>query len=78
MDLGYYVQFIITLGVLSVILYLTMRFAKRMQAVRYSGEIKIVDRLGIGQNATLYIVDVRGTQYLFTLSGKDIHLVKEL
>ncbi len=78
MSIGYYIQVIVTLALLSAVLYGVIRGAKYIQKRTYAGEMKIVDRLGIDANVALLIVEVRAQQYLISIGGKDIKILEKL
>ncbi|MBT5855674.1 hypothetical protein HOH87_03455 [bacterium] len=63
---------------MAVILYVTLRFTKTIQRKRFSGEIRIIDRLPVDNHSTLLIIDVRGKEYFMSLSGKNIQLIEHL
>jgi len=78
MSIGYYFQVIVSLAILAGGLYLLLRFSRKIQQKRYSGEIKIIDRLPVDANSTLLIVDVRKQEFLMSASGKNITVIEKL
>lgn len=77
MSLAYYIQASLTLIIFIAILYGALRIAKQFQQKKFSCEMKIIDRLILDSGIILYIVDVRGKQMLFSVSGKEMRLIKE-
>lgn len=75
--LGYQVSVVLTLGGLCAILYLVLRYTKNLQFKRFSGSMKIIDRLPIDTGATLVIVEHLNSQMMFSVSGKETRLIKE-
>jgi len=78
MSLGYYFQIIVSLSVLAGGLYFLLRFSRKIQQKRYSGEIKIIDRLPVDANSTLLIINVRKQEFLMSTSGKNITVIEKL
>ncbi len=75
---GYQLSVVLTLGGLCGVLYLVLRYTKTIQQRRFSGEMTVVDRLPIDQGATLIIVTVKQEQLLFSVSSKEVRLIKSL
>lgn len=78
MSLQYLLQVTLTLAVLSAGLYLIMRFANSVQKKKYTGDISILDRRAIDPNVTLMVVSVKSQNYLISVGGKEVKLLKEL
>ncbi|NDC83155.1 hypothetical protein EB093_05755 [bacterium] len=75
--LGYQFSVILTLGGLCSILYLVLRYTKSMQTKKFSGAMRVVDRLPIDTGATLIIIELHNQQLLLSVSGKETRLLKE-
>ena len=54
-----------------------MLYTKKIRNKRFSGDIKIIDRLPIDTQATLLIVSVRNSDYLISLSGKQLTVIEK-
>lgn len=78
MPIEYYIKLVLTLTVLFVILVVVLKFTKTMHRKRYSGDIKIMDRMPIETNVSLLIVQIRGTEYLIGVGAKEVKLLKKL
>ena len=78
MDLAYYLQVILSLSVVLLFLYGVLRFSKMWNQKKYSGDITIKDRVPLNTNTVLLIVNVRGSDLLIGLGGKEISILKEL
>jgi flagellar biogenesis protein FliO len=78
MTASYYLQAIFTISLLGGVFYIVIKLSSAYRKKRFSGEIEIVDRLGIDAGATIAIIKIRGQDYLFSVAGKDVKLLKEL
>jgi len=78
MSFGYYFQVIVSLAILAGGLYFLLRISRKIQQKRYSGEIKIIDRLPVDANSTLFIINVRKQEFLMSSSGKNITVIEKL
>lgn len=78
MSIGYYLQVIVTLGLLSLAAYGILRALKEYQSRQYTGDMHVIDRLIVGPQCTLVIVEIRHTHYLFSITGKEVRLVEKL
>lgn len=77
MDLAYTLRMMATLSLLCGILYLVLKWAERLKLKKFSGEMRVLDRLPVGPNQTLMIVKVRTQDYLMAV-GRDVTVLKEL
>ena len=77
MDLSYTVKMMTTLALLCGILYAVLKWAESLKLKKFSGEMKILDRLPVGPNQSLMIVKVRTQEYLMSV-GSNVSLLKEL
>jgi len=48
-----------------------------MQTKKFSGAMRVVDRLPIDTGATLIIIELHNQQLLLSVSGKETRLLKE-
>lgn len=70
-----------TLGFICVIIltfYASKWYARRMGTIAGGKHIHIVDRLAVGKNSTIIIIDVEGSQYLVGVNEHRIEIMKEL
>jgi flagellar biogenesis protein FliO len=75
MPLSYYVQVILSLCILLAILYGVLKFSKRIQKVKYSGEIEIIDRRVIDNGVALVMVSVHDKNFLLSVSGQTVQVI---
>ena len=78
MNINYYLQLILTLGFLIAILIVGMNVVKFINKQRYTGDIKIIDRLVIDNNTTLVIVEINEKRYILGLSNKSIYTLDKI
>lgn len=76
MNSSYYIQLLVSVGILSGILWLALRFSKRVNLKRFSNEMKIVDRLLLAPTASLLVVKVRDQEMLVSQTNQEIRLLK--
>lgn len=70
-----------TIGFIAVIVltfYASKWYAGRMGAKGRGKHIKIIDRLAVGRNSSIVIIDVEGAQYLVGIGDHTIEMLKEL
>ena len=78
MSITYYVQIILSLLIFSIFLWGVLRVSKQYYFKKFSGEIKVKDRMPLDNQVVLLIVEIRGKEYLFSIGGKDINLIDRL
>lgn len=78
MSLVDYVKLVLALAFLFGILYGFLRLSRYAQSRKFSGDMEIVDRLGLDTGLGLYIVRIREKDYLISIGNKQITLLKEL
>ena len=74
----YLVQVCITLILFCCILYFGLRFSRHIHHKKYSGELKILDRVPVDNNVSLLVVEVRDKTYLLGVTSKQINLIEKL
>lgn len=77
MSMSYYVQVIVSLGILAGVLYGVLRFTKYAQKAKYTEDIKVIDRVPLNQSVSLLIVKVKDKEYLLGVSGKDVQILEK-
>ena len=78
MPVSYYIQAIATLGIIGVGLYGLLKWTQAVQHKRFKGEMKIVDRLALDTQVALWVVEIKGKEYLVGVGGKEINIVQEI
>ena len=73
---SYYVQVILTLAVFIAVIVALQRFTKYMYHKKYAGQIIIKDRLAIDSGAALVLVSVKEDEFLLSVGGKEVKLLK--
>ena len=78
MSLSYTFQLSLSIVIMGGILYGLLYVSKAMQKKRFSSEIKVKDRCPVDNGVSLLVVDVRGKDYLMSVSSKNATLLTEL
>jgi flagellar biogenesis protein FliO len=78
MPFSYYITLITVLATLIAVLLFFLRITKKIYLKRYSGDIKITDRVPIDTNVSIMILDVRGKELLVSIANKDVKVLMEL
>jgi flagellar biogenesis protein FliO len=79
MELGYYLKFSLTsLGIIGILL-LMLRYAKKIQINRSNhNTIRIIDRVSIGSQAHIVVVEIDAKRYVLGASNSAIHVIDTL
>lgn len=78
MTSSYYITLAIVFSALAGLLFLMLKLSKKVYLKRYSGDIKVTDRIPVDSNVSLMIVDVKGKSLLMSVANKDVKLLMEL
>ena len=77
MPISYYINLTLAFLILGGMLFVLLTFSKRMHAKKYSGDIKVKDRLPIDAGVSLLIVSVRDQDLLLSVANKSVTILKE-
>ena len=78
MDLGYYIKFIISSIAIIGVLLIVLRSTKNLQRNNIGKDIKIIDRLATGTQSNVFLIDVKGNQYLIGATNTNVRLIDKL
>ena len=78
MDVAQYLRLFLSLSFLFGILYIGLKLSSKWQRKRYSGDITIVDRLGVDSGVSVLLIKVKDKEYLIGVGGKELHLITEI
>jgi len=78
MPVSYYVQLIVTLALLIGVLFVVLKWGKRAYDKKYSGDIKIVDKVPLDSNVSLVVAEVRQEVFLLGLGNKGLSMLAKL
>jgi flagellar biogenesis protein FliO len=78
MDTGYYIKFIFSSLFIIGFLMVILKFSKKIQKTHLSKDIKIMDRVATGSQSNVFILNVRGTDYLIGATNQSITLLDKL
>jgi len=77
-DTAYYIKFIVSSLFVIGILMVVLRYAKKIQQAQPNKHMKIVDRLTLGNQSHLFIIDIKGVEYVIGSTNQHIHMVDKL
>ena len=75
---GYYIQVLLALLIFISILYGVLKWARRYKSKTFAGDLSIKDRLTMSPQTTLFIVDVRGQDYLMSSTPQEIRVLRKI
>ena len=75
MATSYYVQVILTLGALIGMLFVIQKFTKGIYRKKFSGDIKILDRIPVDSNSSLLYVECNSIKVLVANNTKSIEVL---
>jgi len=78
MTSSYYITLVIVFSALAGLLFLMLKLSKKVYLKRYSGDIKVTDRIPIDSNVSLMIREVKGKSLLMSVANKDVKLLMEI
>jgi flagellar biogenesis protein FliO len=78
MSFSYTLQLSLSILIMGGVLYGLLYLSKAMRRKRFSSEIKIKDRCPVDNGVAVLVVEVRGKDYLMSVSTKQATLLKEL
>ncbi|MFT5171375.1 MAG: flagellar biogenesis protein FliO [Candidatus Marinamargulisbacteria bacterium] len=78
MSASYYIQLILSLLALGAFLFGVLKMTTTFKNKKYSGDMKVVDRLPVDNGVALLIVKIRDKDYLMSVGGKEAKLIEKL
>ncbi len=78
MSTGYYLQVILSLLIISGIMWVVLRMTKNLQKQKFSGEMKVVDRIPLSNATALLVVKLREKEYLLSVGGQNVQFLETL
>ena len=75
MSVSYYIQIILFCLVFVAILYGVLTASKQLQKKRYSGAIKVKDRLPIDTGVTLLLIEIGGKTFFLGVGNRDVKVL---
>ena len=76
-SVSYYLQALFALIILFFLLFFVLKFSKTLQKRKYSGDIKVLDRLPVDNGVTLLLVELKGQEYFLSVGGKDVRVIEK-
>lgn len=78
MSTGYYIQVILSLLIISGIMWGVLKMTKNLQKQKFSGEMKVVDRIPLSNATALLVVKLREKEYLLSVGGQNVQFLETL
>jgi len=78
MDLGYYIKFITSSLVVIGILLVILKATKNLQKSNTAKDIRLIDRFATGSQSNIFLLDIKGTQYVIGATNQHISLIDKL
>ena len=78
MTTGYLVQTLLSLLILSGIMWGVLSFTKKLRLQKFTGELKVIDRLPLNATTSVVLVDFRDHQYLMGVGGQHVEILEKL
>ena len=78
MDVGYYIKFIFSSLCVIGILLVVLKYSKKIQTTHLNKNIKIKDRIALGSQSNLFIIEIKEKDYVIGSTNQSIHLIDKL
>jgi flagellar biosynthetic protein FliO len=75
MDVSYYIKFIISSLLVIGFLLLILKYSKKIQQTQTNKDIKILDRVALGSQSNIFLVEIKGAEYLIGATNQQISLI---
>jgi len=75
---SYYIRFILSSLFVIGILLVLLKYSKKLQKTHLSKEIKIIDRIGTGSQANIFLLEIKGNAYIIGATNQNISLIDKL
>ena len=78
MDTGYYIKFIFSSLVIIGFLMVVLKYTKKLQNTHLSKEIKILDRIATGSQSNIFLIKIKGNDYIIGTTNHSINIIDKL
>ena len=78
MDAGYYIKFIFSSLCIIGVLLVILKYSKKIQTTHLNKHIKIKDRIALGSQSNLFIIEIKEKEYVIGSTSQSIHLIDKL
>ena len=78
MSTGYLIQAFLSLLILTGIMWGVLHFTKRLRLQKFTGELKVIDRLPLNATTAVVLVGFREHQYLMSVGGQHVQILEKL
>ena len=78
MDTSYYINFILSSLFVIGFLVAILKYTKKIQKNHFTKDIQILDRMATGSQSTIFLIKVKGSEYLIGATNQSIRLIDKL
>jgi flagellar biogenesis protein FliO len=78
MTIGYYIQTLLSFSLIVLLLWVSLKYVKKLQIKRLANEMAILDRLAVSKNNAILIVQIRNHDYILAVSENDVKILDKL
>ena len=75
MEASYYIKFIISSLLVIGFLLLILKYSKKIQQTQTNKDIKIIDRIALSSQSNVFLVEIKGDEYLIGATNQQISLI---
>ena len=75
MEASYYIKFIISSLLVIGFLLLILKYSKKIQQTQTNKDIKIIDRIALSSQSNIFLVEIKGDEYLIGATNQQISLI---
>mgnify|MGYP001254670053 FL=1 len=78
METAYFLKFILSsLFVIGFLLFI-LKYSKKLQRTQTNQHFKIMDRMALGSQSNLFLIEIKGTEYVIGATNQSIKLIDKL
>ncbi len=78
MTIGYYIQTLVSFSIIVALLWICLKYVKKIQIKRLSKEMAIVDRLPVSKSGAIVIAQIKKYHYVLGVTETDIKILDKL
>ena len=78
MTIGYYIQTLVSFGLIVALLWVSLKYIKKLQIKRLANDMAVIDRLQVSKTSSLLIVQIRKQEYLVGVTENDVKILDKL
>ncbi len=78
MTIGHYIQTLVSFGLIVALLWVSLKYIKKLQIKRLANDMAVIDRLQVSKTSSLLIVQIRKQEYLVGVTENDVKILDKL